>query len=78
MEGVYALDGEELRAEYADLVVANRMHPYGDDDHELHALMREMHAAIISLNGEVSKFIAQVEAHHLLDRLPSTVVTRHP
>jgi hypothetical protein len=76
MEGVYSLEGDELRAEYADLVAANRMHAYGDTDEEQTAFMREMHQAILTLNGHVVTFIRRTEAVYLLERLPPGTIRR--
>lgn len=74
MEGVYVLDDEGwLRADYADLVTANRMHPFREDESLL--VTGEMHDVIIALNGEVATFIAHAEASYLLERIPAGVVT---
>jgi hypothetical protein len=76
MEGVYNLEGNELRADFADLVAVNRMHPFGDSpEHEL-AFTHEMHDAIIALNEHVATFMAQAEAGYLLQRLPKGIVQR--
>lgn len=75
IEGIYVEDDEgDLRAEYADLVTANRMHPF-DEDESL-PMTREMQDAIINLVGPVATFIAHAEATYLLSRLPEGVVTR--
>ncbi len=78
MESSYVMDDEgRLRAEYADLVVANRMHPFPqeqEDDEDL-PITRELHETIIELNGYVATFIAAAEAHYLLDVLGPGIVT---
>lgn len=80
MESSYVLDDTgRLRAEYADLVVANRMHPFPqerEDDEEL-PITRELHETIIKLNEHVARFLAAAEAHYLLDVLKPDVVTHH-
>ncbi|UUY01729.1 hypothetical protein LRS13_13455 [Svornostia abyssi] len=80
MESSYVLDDNGwLRAEYADLVAANRMHPFPqehEDDTELPVTL-ELHEAIIKLNGYVATFIQAAEAHYLLDVLPAGVVDHH-
>lgn len=80
MEGSYLLDDTgRLRAEYADLVVANRMHPFPqehEDDSEL-PITSELHETIIKLNEHVSTFLASAEAHYLLNVLGPGVVTHH-
>jgi hypothetical protein len=80
MEASYVLDATgRLRAEYADLIVANRMHPFPqehEDDEEL-PTTRELHETIIKLNGHVAEFLAAAEAHYLLNVLDPGVVTHH-
>lgn len=80
MESSYVLDDTgRLRAQYADLVVANRMHPFSqehEDDEEL-PLTRELHETIVKLNGHVASFLAAAEAHYLLDVLQPGIVTHH-
>lgn len=80
MEASYVLDDTgRLRAEYADLVVANRMHPFPqehEDDEELPVTL-ELHQTIIRLNGHVATFLAAAEAHYLLEVLEPGIVTRH-
>jgi hypothetical protein len=79
MEGSYVLDDTgRLRAAYADLVVANRMHPFPaehEDDDEL-PITNELHETIVKLNGLVATFLSAAEAHYLLDVLSPGVV-RH-
>jgi hypothetical protein len=80
MESSYVLDDEGwLRAEYADLVIANRMHPFDqekEDDSDL-PITLELHDAIVQLNGYLAKFIAEVEAHYLLNLLGPGIVEHH-
>lgn len=80
MESSYVLDDDGwLRAEYADLVVANRMHPFPqehEDDTEL-PVTRELHETIIKLNGFVARFLAAAEAHYLLNVVEQGVVAHH-
>lgn len=74
-DGVYALsDDGWLRADYADLVVVNRMHPYGEDDDDLTVTM-ELHTAITEFSGLVANFIHLVEATYL-NTLPDGRVVR--
>lgn len=62
LEGAYMIGDEGwLRADYADLVVANRMHPF-EEDLPL-PVTSELHETILKLNGHVAKFIAAAEAH---------------
>lgn len=69
MDGVYVLDDEGwLRADFADLVTANRMHPFEEDDSL--PVTRELHEAIVALNGPVAKFISHAEHSYLLSRVP--------
>lgn len=79
-ESSYVLDDTgRLRAEYADLVVANRMHPFPEEheDDEGLPITRELHETIIELNGHVAKFLAAAEAHYLLDVVKPGVVRHH-
>jgi hypothetical protein len=80
MEASYVLDDTgRLRAHYADLVVANRMHPFPqehEDDEEL-PVTRELHETIIKLNEHVASFLAAAEAHYLLDVLQPGIVIHH-
>jgi hypothetical protein len=80
MEASYVLDDTgRLRAHFADLVVANRMHPFPqehEDDVEL-PVTRELHETIITLNEHVASFLAAAEAHYLRDVLHPGVVTHH-
>jgi hypothetical protein len=74
MEGVYVLgeNGQMLRADYADLVVANRMHPFEED--ESLPVTDEMHRAIVRVHGHVATFITEAEQRYLLGRLPEGTV----
>lgn len=80
MEGSYVLDDAgSLRAEYADLVVANRMHPFPqehEDDEDL-PITLELHEIIVTLNGHVATFLAAAAAHYLLNVVKPGVVMRH-
>jgi hypothetical protein len=78
-QGHYTLtkDGR-LRAEYADLVTANRMHPFEQEkfeDVEL-PITKELHDTIIDFNGHVASFIASAEATYLFDVMAPGVVRR--
>lgn len=79
-EGAYTFDDAGwLRAEYADDVIANRMHPFPqehEDDTDL-PVTRELHETIVKLNGYVAAFIQAAEAHYLLDVLPAGVIDHH-
>lgn len=72
-------DDGRLRADYADLVIANRMHPFEQEHEEDQDLpfTRELHEAIIDVNGHAAAFIQAAEAHYLLDVLPDGVVQHH-
>jgi hypothetical protein len=74
MEGVYKLDEGDwgMRADYADLVNINRMHPCEED--ESLPVTRELHETIIALNGEIAPFILAAEASYLFDYLPEGTV----
>jgi hypothetical protein len=80
MESSYVLDDEGwLRAEYADLVVANRMHPFPqehEDDTEL-PVTSELHETIVKLNGLIARFLAAAESHYLLNVVEPGVVDHH-
>lgn len=80
MESSYVLDDSgRLRAEYADLVVANRMHPFPEeheDDEEL-PITRDLHEKVVELNGHVAKFLAAAEKHYLLDVVKPGIVKHH-
>jgi hypothetical protein len=79
-ESCYTLDDEGwLRADYADLVVANRMHPFPEeheDDLEL-PVTSELHETIVKLNAYVASFLAAAEAHYLLNVVAPGVVAHH-
>ena len=78
MEGVYKLDEGEwgMRADHADLVNINRMHPFEED--ESLPVTRELHEMIIALNGEIATFILAAEASYLFDCLPRGTVKHEP
>lgn len=76
-EGAYVLDESHgLRAEFADLVTANRMHPFNEDP--TLPVTRELHETIVALNGHVATFLAAVEATYLLETVEDGLVTHHP
>lgn len=73
MEGAYVLDDTgRLRANYADLVVAYRMHPFKNDD--LLPVARELHETIVALNGHIASFIAAIEPFYLLETVGPGIV----
>lgn len=64
-EGAYSTDEDGwMRADYADLVVANRMHPFEEDEETL-PITRELHERIIGVNGDLALFIHQAEVSYL-------------
>lgn len=79
-QGSYTMSQDRrLRADFADLVVANRMHPF-EQEHEDDAhlpITRELHETIIALNGHIAAFVQAAEAHYLLDAIPEGVVRHH-
>lgn len=78
LESTYTIGDNHMRADYADLVVANRMHPFPEeheDDTDL-LITRELHEAVLDLNGHVANFIAAVEGHYLLHVLDTDAVKR--
>ncbi|WP_445150491.1 hypothetical protein [Baekduia sp. Peel2402] len=73
MEGVYFVnDDGTMRADYADLVTANRMHPFEEQEPEL-PVTRELHDRIIALNEQVATFIAHAESQWLFSRSQGVV-----
>jgi hypothetical protein len=77
MHSSYSLNDEGwLRADYADLVVANRMHPFPHESDDL-PMTRELHETIIELNQYIATFIQAAEAHYILHALPDGVVDHH-
>jgi hypothetical protein len=71
----YVVGAKEMRAEYADTAAEYRMHPWNHADLDEHGdLIRELHGAIIELNGHVATFIAHAEASYLFDHVPPGIV----
>jgi hypothetical protein len=73
-EGVYRLSGDRLRAEYADLVVVNAMHPFAPTEAETRKLAEEMQQRTVDLLDPVSTFLQDVEVGWLKDH---PAVTQH-
>lgn len=75
MEGLYLRDHEQARADYADLVIVNRMHPSDATDapEAVTADMRELHEAMLSLSGEILTFIRSARAAYLCGRPAGTL-----
>jgi hypothetical protein len=59
-EGVYRLDGDCMRADYADLVVVNAMHPQHEDEDETLKLARDLPQRMVDLTTPVSTFLLYV------------------
>ena len=75
-EGVYLLGGPDMRAAYADEVVAERELPGHPADKEAqYRAFEALHEAISALNGDVAEFIQRTEAVYLADWLSYGVVT---
>lgn len=62
-----------MRADYADDVAANLVHPF--DDAEADACARELHGRIVDFLGPVSDYLQWAERVYLFSR-PEGVVRR--
>lgn len=79
MESAYTRDDRGwTRADYADEVLVNRMHPFPQEheDGPGFPISHELNETIVKLSRSVTTFIHAAEVHYLIEVLPAGVV-RH-